>query len=94
MILVSGVHRVPNTISLLLMNLDIEKVNVIICAHTTLCIKTSQNSFGGNIVCDTVEFCGSLLVNTTSSFCVPLVHKILRNCVLKYKYVGDCVVSM
>lgn len=45
----------------------------------------SQNSFVGNIVCDTVEFCGSLLTKTASSFYVSLIHKILRNFVLKYK---------
>lgn len=53
--------------------------------NTTLYIKMSQNSFVENIVCDTVEFCGSLLVKTTSSFYVSLIHKILRNFVLKYK---------
>lgn len=56
--------------------------------NTHLYIKMSPNSFVGNIVCDTVKFCGSLLVKTTSSFYVSLIHKIFRNFVLKYKNMG------
>lgn len=63
------------------------------CAHHFM-YKHKQMSSGGNVVCDTVEFCGSLLLKTALSFRVPLVHKILGNFVLKYKNMGYCVIGI